>query len=431
MKLTALTLAMCMAFPVMAADDFDLSDMLPARPGQAIANKDNVTVKEDMVLAKDGKDAATAVAVAQAELLEDNEDGVRMIQVGSGTGILSIGTSSYQTYDNMNATLLSKRGAYTEAYMKAKKQLMENLKGVEHSCENLASSAMDYIDTGADSTGNMAKNIAESCRESVSGSLAGFVTFDVFDNVDEKVVKVSLISTPKTRQQIRRNTGAVAQTTEPNVIFKQVIDDIKQGVLPPVGAKVLTNPDTQEVIVLGYGSSIIRKNKNATMERELKKAAKSQAETRARDALLATLKGEQVYWQGGNDEKQTEAQQQFEYDDPNLRDPTQVKILDEERSTFVNQMKTSNIYQTVSQGKLPVGVATKSFTSPDGNWQYTVAVYAPSLEAEARQANQQMMSGGSATPSHSGQKIRAIGGVNEDAANPQGASGQVSKTEGL
>lgn len=431
MKLTALTLALCMAFPAMAADDFDLSDMLPARPGQAIANQDKVQVKEDMVIAKDAKDAPTAVAVAQAELLEDNEDGVRMIQVGSGTGILSIGTSSYQTYDNMNATLLSKRGAYSEAYMKAKKQLIENMKGVEHSCENLATATMDYIDTGAESTGNMQKDLAENCRESISGSLAGFVTFDVFDNVDEKVVKVSLISTPKTRQQIRRNTGALAVTTDPNAIFKQVIADIKQGVMPPVGAKVLTNPDTQEVIVLGYGSSIIRKNKNSTMARQLKSVAKSQSQTRARDSLLSTLKGEKVFWQGGSSEKQTEAQQQFEYTDPNLNDPAQAKVLDDERDTFLNHLKTSDQYKTISQGKLPAGVATKSFTSPDGNWQYTVALYSPSLEAAAREANRQMTSGGKSTPSTTGHKIRTIGGVNEGAANPQGASGQVSKTEGL
>jgi hypothetical protein len=430
MKLKILTLAMVLAMPV-AAEEFSLTDMIPARPGAQVAGAEQATVSGDVVVAKDTN---VAVAVAHQSLIDDDEDGIKMIQVGSGTGILSIGTASYNTYDNMNATLLSKRGAYNQAYLIAKKQLIENMKGVEQRCGNVVTASMDVIDTGVEGVANEQTNMMEACKESVSGSLAGFVTYDVYDNNDEKLVRVSLISTPKTRSQIQGNRGAVAVTSEPNAIFKQVISDVKSGVLPPVGAKVLTHADSGEVIVLGYGSAIIRGNKNNKIARKLKGVAKSQSQTRARSALLATMQGEEVYWQGSFDENQMEGTQQFEYDDPNLNDPQQVQVLEEDRNTFLNQLKTSDEYATITKGKLPPGVSVKSFASDDGMWQYSVAVYAPSLEATARQAAKEMAGNNGNTVngmSRSGKKIKAVGGLNEKAANPQGASGKVASEEEL
>jgi len=416
--------------PAMANDDFDLTDMVPARPGVELPNSEQVVVKGDAIV---GDNANLAVAVAHQALIENDEDGVKMVQVGSGTGILSIGSISYTTYDNINATLLSKRGAYNQAYLIAKKQLIENMKGVEHQCINLVSASMDVIDTGVDSVANTQTAMTEACKESVSGSLAGFVTFDVYDNVESKNVRVSLISTPKTRAQVRKKHGAVAVTTDPNSIFKQVVTDIRNGVLPPVGAKILTHAETGEVVVMGYGSSIIRQNKNKTIANKLRSTAKSQSQTRARSALLATMKGEQVYWQGGFDEKQIEGASQFQYDDPSMQDPQQVKVLENDRETFVNQLKQSDDYSTFAKGKLPAGVSVKSFSSDDGYWQYSVAVYAPSLEATAKQANKEMQVGGSSlnASDNSGQKIRAVGGINDNAANPQASSGKVSSKEEL
>ena len=129
-----------------------------------------------------------------------------------------------------------------------------------------------------------------------------------------------------------------------------------------------------------------------------------------------------------------EGTQQFEYDDPNLNDPQQVKVLEEDRNTFLNQLKVSDEYATLSKGKLPPGVSVKSFASDDGFWQYSVAVYAPSLEATARQAAKEMTGNNGNTVngmSRSGHKIKAVGGLNEKAANPQGASGKVASEEEL
>lgn len=426
MKRSVLGLALLLSLPA-DAQDFDLTDMAPARPGNAV---DTAGVSSDGTVVQAENDQQ-GVAVAHQQLMDSNSDGVRLIQVGSGTGILSIGSVGYQTYDNLNATLLSKRGAYTQAAMVAKKQLIENMKGLQQACVNTAQSTLDYIDSGSDSVGNTETQLQEACSSTVEGALSGYVTYDVYDNTEDKEVRVSLISTPKTRAQVRSNRGAVAVTSDPNAIFKEVVADINRGVLPPVGAKVLTHADTGEVVMMGYGSSIIRQNSNRQIARKLKDAAKRQSQTRARSALLATMQGEEVYWEGSSSEDQMEGNQQFEYADPSLQDPAEVKMLDQERNTFINQMKTSDAYATISKGQLPPGVSTRSFGSEDGHWMYTVAVYAPSLEATAREANQQMQGNASGQPSNTGRTISTQNGLNENAANPRGASGQVSNSGSL
>jgi len=426
MKFKVLTLALALSLPTYANDDFDLTDLIPYEQGKSISNADSVTVKGDVVI---GSDGISAVAVAHQTLIEEEEDGIKMIKVGSGMGILSVASASYQTFNNVNASLLSKRGAYNKAFLIAKKQFVANMKGVSLMCSNVVSASMDVIDSGNESVANTTEIQTEACVESVSGSLAGYVTFDVNDNINENLVRVSLISTPKTRAQIRHQAGAVAVTTAPNEIFKHIVSDLKSGILPPVGAKVITNPETNENYVMGFGSAIIRTNKNKSISRKLKTVAKRQSESRARSALLGTLKGEKVYWSGSFDEKQMDKNTQFKYD-PETLDPTQVALLDEEQSTFINQLKTTDDYSTLTKGKLPPGVSTKSFISTDGNWQYTVAIYAPSLEKTARKANKEM-NYSSKSKIKSTHKISAQGGQNNNGGNTQAASGQVSKSNDL
>lgn len=430
MKKTLLAALITLSVQAANAESFDLTDLVPARSATPPATQGNVeVVKEDsLVIADNERDG---VAVAHASLIEDDADGVRMIQVGSGTGILSIGNASYNTYDNINATLLSKRAAYNQAFLAAKKQLVENMKGSEVRCASLAESSIKGIDSGTESLANIKQENNEACLESVQGSLAGYVTFDVLDDVDNKSVRVSLISTPKTRSQIRGNAGAIALTSDPNELFKQVVADVKTGVLPPVGAKIITHSETGEVIVMGYGSAIKRQNSNANIARKLGDQAKKQSQTLARAALVATLQGSEVYWKGGFDETQAEFTQQFEYEDPALEDPTQANKLAEERTSFVNQFSGSDAYYDVTQGRVPAGVNVKSFNSDDGHWSYSVAVYAPSLEATATEAARETSRGQSMANQPAGQRMNTLGGQNTDSANPRGASGAVSNTGDL
>ncbi|WP_243978731.1 hypothetical protein [Vibrio natriegens] len=430
-KKSLLSLVLASAFSTAhASADFDLNDLVPATntaETQAV-NTDSVKEVGDVVVAADPK---AAVLVAHQSLIEEEGDGVKMIAVGSGIGILSTGSGSYETYENRNATLLSKRAAYMKAFQIAKKQLVENMEGMSNMCATAINETMDIIDTATESTANTTSMMSDNCAESVKGALAGYVTFDVFDDPSENLVRVSLISTPKTREQTKRKVGAITQTTEPNVIFKQIIAELQSGVLPPVGAKVITNAETGESFVLGFGSSIIRDNKNNAVKRKLLNVSKSQAQAKARNGLIAVMQGEQVYWEGGFTENQLEKNEQFEYE-PDSINPADAKVLAETQHTFLNNMKSTDSYKSFASGKVPAGVSVKTFKSHDGDWMLAIAVYAPSLEAAAKQAaaenKQRVREGQTVGTNH---KISTTGGLTDGGNNTQGPSGQVSNANDL
>ncbi|NGN97857.1 hypothetical protein G5S52_09360 [Grimontia sp. S25] len=428
-KKTLLALLVAGYVSPVLAEDFDLSDLVPATAASAeITTVDTSNTREvdDVIFAEN---AQSGVLSAHQSLVEDGEDGVKMIAVGSGIGILSTGSSYYNNYDNRNATLLSKRGAYTKAFQIAKKQLVENFEGMNSACTTVSNETMDVIDTGNDSVANTFSSISDTCTESVKGALAGYVTFDVYDDPEEGFVRVSLISTPKTREQTKRQSGALTETTNPNEIFKQVITDLKTGILPPVGAKVLTHPETQETYVLGFGSSIIRENSSKAIQRKMLTLAKNQSQTKARNALLATMQGEQVYWAGGFSENQMESNEQFEYA-PDSLNPADAKALGETKNSFINNIKMTDSYSTFASGKLPQGVSVKSFKSTDGDWMLSVAVYAPSLEASAAKAakqNEKRVKESSGSSS----KINVDGGLSDSNNANKGPSGQVSNAQDL
>lgn len=431
-KKTLLSLALAGMFNTAYANvDFDLNDLVPATvPSAEVQAIDTSDVKEvdDVVIADDPK---TAVLVAHQSLIEDDEDGVKMIAVSSGVGILSSGSASYETYENKNATLLSKRAAYMKAFQVAKKQLVENLEGMNNMCATAINETTDSIETGTEGLANTNMLTSDNCGESVKGALAGYVTFDVYDNAEEKLVRVSLISTPKTREQTKRQVGALTQTTEPNVIFKQIITDLQAGLLPPVGAKVITNAQTGESFVLGFGSAILRENRNKSVQRKLASMAKSQAQAKARNSLISVMQGEEIYWEGGFSENQLEKNEQFEYPKDSI-DPADATALAEDKHTFMNNVKFAESYKSFAAGKVPAGVSTKTFKSSDGNWQLAVAVYAPSLEAAAKKAsaeNQQRVREGK--NQGSAHKINTTSGLTEGSNNTQGPSGQVSNVNDL
>ena len=157
---------------------------------------------------------------------------------------------------------------------------------------------------------------------------------------------------------------------------------------------------------------------------------------RARNALIAFLRGDDVYWQGGFDESQIEQVEQFTIpvdDQGNYGDP---EVYDQERQSFLNTIKMNNSYQSIAGGQLPEGVQTKGFISADGNWYFSIAVYSQSAQAIAQgiaiennnaiNAIDKAPLAPSISSSNNSSTMTMDGGVSDNGVNPQGPSGQVS-----
>ena len=418
------------------AQNLDLDSFLAPVQGGSEAVEGNVEVGDTVhaETMQDGLNAANG-------LLAEDGDGVLLVSTKTGLGTIARASASYNTYQNINATMLSKRGAYFRAYQEAKKQLLVNFDGVQNSCEGAVSDDLVVIDTGVESTANTLTEISEMCQETISGLLAAFVVFDVDDDVNDQEVSISVASSTKTRSAFSRLGEAVIMTGNPNAAFQNLMVEIARFATPPMGARLITAPDTGEQVVVGFGSSIIRTNKNKSVAKRLAKAAKNNADTRARNALVQFLQGDNLYWEGGFDESQIEGSEQFQIpvdEEGNVGDP---QVLDSERNVFMNVLTDSQAYSTVSSGKVPPGVRTRSFKSEDGYWQFSVAVFSQSATAQARQASREnkaasgkldqmeTQQGGGGSTGSASRALQIEGGLTSGGLNPQGPSGQVSDQE--
>lgn len=441
------------------AQSLSLDDFVPPVAGGASEPTAAVTAAGTHLSAPD---AQNGLAYAYQQLMAGGRNGVEEIAVPSGYAVLSVATEDYRTYENLNATLLSKRSAYARAYARAQKQLVANFEGIKSVCTASTSATLESRDGGAgDNLSVSATSLADQCRESAEGALAGYVLYAVQDNAPaEKTVTVGIASSSKTRNSAQRAGGAVIVADDNRSAWDALMAEITANVVPPFGARIIVNPRTDETTVIGFGSAIVRQNPDAAMARRLSEAAERQAQMRANRALIGFLQGDSVYWEGSFDERQVETAEQFEYVPPEASAPNttlverlsqrlesmmgdaqvsgstsaEIRPLDKTRSGFLNVLKQSDDMRTVTQGQLPPGIKSRSFVDKEGYWAIAISVYAPSLTARATQAGRENREAGS-VPAPKGPTLPANrpvpGGLDEGALNPQGPSGQVTGKDDL
>lgn len=407
-----------------SAQAISLDDFVPPVAGGTVNESASVSQKGDVIQAENMQDG---LGYAYQQLMADGAEGVRTVQTKTGMGIISTATVDYTRYQNINATMLGKRGAYVKAFTKAQGQLVGYLEGFENNCTTALSDQLVSLDTGVDSAATRGSSLSEQCAEVAKGVLAGFITYQIDDNADDDFVTVSLASSTKTREAVSRVGGAVVVSSDPKKAFEHIAKEVTSGVVPPLGAKLIHNPENGESIVIGFGSAIVRQNNDKAMARQLQTMANRQAQLRANNALVAFLSGSDVYWKGGFEEEQVESAQQFDIPtDSNgqLQDPV---IFDDTRSVFLNAVSSSNDYQVITGGQVPPGVTSKTYKSEDGYWVNAIAVYMPSATAQARQAGRENRGDtrGSTDAASQGRTMQIEGGVAPESANPQGPSGKV------
>lgn len=406
-----------------SASALTLDDFLPPAAGGTVDPQQSVSQSDDVIQAETMQDA---MGYAYQQLMNNDGAGVLTVKTKTGMGMLSTSTKTYQVYDNLNATLLSKRSAYTQAFISAQGQLVQSMNGFSSACEQQVSNNLSVFDTGVESNANSNKSSSEICREVTEGVLAGFVTYKVDDNADDMSVSVTIASSTKTRGVVGRAGGAVVVSADPSVAFEHIAREISIGVVPPVGAKLIYNPINNESIVIGFGSAIIRKNRDVNMQRQMRTLANRQSEARANNALIAFLNNSEVYWQGGFDEQQVESSEQFELPLGENNEALDPVAFDQTRNQFLSLVSQTDSYSVVTQGQVPAGVQTRSFPSEDGYWMNTIAIYMPSVTAQAQQAAAENRNAVNASSEgQSGRRINMQGGLNSGAENPQGPSGRV------
>lgn len=408
-----------------------LDDFVPPVSGGAETATTAASLSGDVVSAQNMQDG---LGYAYQQLIADSGQGILTVKTKTGMGVISASTADYTRYENLTATLLSKRAAYFKAFNEAQGQMVKYFEGFENQCNSAVNSNQLTLDTGKESLANSATTTAETCKETAKGVLAGYVTYSVNDNDADDEVTVTLASSTKTRGALNRLNGAVVSSEDPKKAFEYIAKEISLGIVPPMGAKLISDPTTGESIVIGFGSSIVRQNKDKKVMAKMSKMANDQSRQRANNSLVAFLNGSDIYWQGGFEEKQVESAQQFDVPVDGYGNAMNPVAFDDTKNNFLNSVSHSEDFQTLTDGKLPPGIITKTFASEDGYWANTIAIYRPSATAQAQRDGQENRTAGGKLGTGEvngaqaqGRQVQMVGGVAPSSANPKGPSGAVMR----
>ncbi|NLF69225.1 MAG: hypothetical protein GX575_09245 [Candidatus Anammoximicrobium sp.] len=375
------------------ADDF----LPPVTGGPTdVKQPDKVAMKGDTVTAASAQDAINVAVKENVKELKDDieEVGARMVSFPSGLGFVATGAAFYREMPNPTATRIAKRQAYVMAFVKAKKNLAEILGGLSNEGKESVREQLVNINLPEQEMTNISTQSEEALRQTVDMMLRGFVIYEVKDDTANSTVYVTIVTTPKTRGKFARPAPNRVEAESLRDGVNQVIAEVRSGLVPPVGGRIITMRSTGETAFVGFGSSVVRTSENRVVQLRHNLDAQKIAGMRAKDALCGLIIGDKTMWEGSVTESMKDDVQEFESlvrDDPLARkDPTAVRKLDQARQTFVSRMESSDVYASARKGILPPGVNTKTWFDEDHAWSYGMSVYVPSLTNAAAGAARQM-----------------------------------------
>jgi len=344
--------------------------------------------------AQDAMNAAVAQNKADLKGGDTPEVGAVMVKFPSGLGFVATGASVYRTMENPTATRMAKRKAYVVAFAQAKKNLAEVLGGLSSEGRETIREALVNINLPKEEMTNISTSSVEALTQVVDMMLRGFVIYEVKDDTKQNTVWVSIVTTPKTRAQVARPAPNVLQVDDLREGLNQIINEVKTGLVPPVGGRLITMRKTGETAFVGFGSAIVGTSDNAAVQAKLNLTAQKIAAMRAKDSLCGLIAGDRNTWIGNVVDSHKDEVQEFQSadaDDPLARrSPEAAQKLEKARQAFVARIESTEVYQSVRRGVLPPGVATKTWFDDDHAWAFGMSFYSPSLTSAATQAAREM-----------------------------------------
>jgi len=397
-KIIALLCVLSLLNPTYANAQGEVSaaDFLPpAKDGPTkVKNPAAVEINDNVITAETAQDALnTAMSENIAALSSQKGNGgdlsnigFKWVEFGSGVGLLATGMGSYREVPNPNASRLAQRAAYVAAHTNAKATIAQSLSGVNIDDSDTFATAMRQINTDTAAESASKEELDEMISQSANALIKGYVTYsidEVRDTEDPRVrfVFVSLASTPKTQSLITRQ-GAMRKVDTMLTGISEVMDEVKDGLVPPVGGRVIT-AETGQTAIIGFGSAIIQSNQIRSAFAKNRLNARNQAKARARSSLFGIIGGDSVIWQTGvNTKTKAEFHSIEEYAITDLANGSHkeievtAKVL---KDAFSDATSTSEAVTSIRKGQLPPGLQERTWESDDGFWAYTMMVYYPDM----------------------------------------------------
>jgi len=219
--------------------------------------------------------------------------------------------------------------------------------------------------------------------------------------------------------------------------LKHIMVEVEQGIVPPVGGKTISVPQTGELAYVAFGSAIVHENANPAVQKKQYLNAMKVAQMRARSSLLGVLTGDDIKAVSSESEHMQEVVKEYEAvtkTDPISKKETKAyQQLQAQKETFQNTTTFTEAITSLRNGIVPAGVSVRAIPNKEKTLITGVAIYMPSMTAQAVKAVDQMnhhspMSSQN-QPSRSNTSLsnKFMGGD----APTQGPSGRVSNASDL
>ena len=399
---TVFSVALLLAAPMAAqgqvsSEDVSGADFLPPVQGgdKSVEKPKEVKVTEEVVEAASAQDAMNVavkenvkkIAADPEAASETPELGVRWLKFGSGVGALATGMGTYTEFPNPRATRLAQRNAYIVAYTNAKAAMARSTSSISTVGRDILETVAAQSDTAEKLETLTADKREEVIRQAADSLLKGYVTYEINEETDKedssvRFVYVSIASTPKTQKLITRQ-GAIYQVDKLIDGLNEMVLDIKNGIVPPVGGRVITVPSSKQTAFIGFGSAIVGTSRSRALLAKLKLQSQKISAARARDSLMGIIGGDRLIWQTGVESKSTDEFQEvlsYAKKDPLAQDNSAIEeTLENYNRSFQANEKFSETIESVRKGILPPGIQEKTWLGPDGDWAYSMMVYYPPL----------------------------------------------------
>jgi hypothetical protein len=385
------------AHAALSADDF-----LPPAQAEAeqqetlLAVKDETSVKTevDPVLKTEVTSAPTLQDAINKVIAKPQQGCRTLAEPGGGYAFVATGMGAYKSdYQNVNAARVEQRNAYLAAFMNAKAEMAKTVGEIVVRGATNFDEKLDSLDTETTSLTNVESQLSEEQLQSVRKVLKGYVTYAVKDT-GKGLVYVTIVSSSKTRGKFSRNGTDGVSAANLREGLNSVISEIKNGFVPPVGGRIIEVPGTGEVAFVGFGSSVVRYDREEDVQERLKLQAEQVASMRATDALAGIILGDDTTWMGKADA--TTQNQVKDFERQQASDQTakgseeEVKAYEQRKRSLRSESSLTTNTQSLRQGVLPPGVIRETSLDDDEYFAYGIAVYIPSLSEATRNASKEM-----------------------------------------
>ena len=372
-----------------SVDDFLLPDEKGGtteidKPKEVVVNR-----KTDEVKAASATDAINAAVIENKKEIEEAggssddkpEIGTSLIRFGSGMGVVATGVGSYSDVANKNLSRISQRNAAIVAFAQAKRNMAQYLNGLSNNSKDEIREQLANVETEDDSLSNLETSSDTTIRQSVEMMLRGFTVYSVLDDTESKQVYVTIVTTPKTRGELARPAPNQIEVDSVREGIKQVLNEVREGLVPPLGGHVITVRGTGETAFIGFGSSVLRNNAKASVQAKLDVICQTVSRAYAYDSLCGLIVGDKVVWEGGVREQYKDEHVEFAKlagKDPLAPNVNGRQKLEKARTNMVATLQNTDVFKNAKDGKIPPGVIVNSWFNKEKTWGHTMTIYMPS-----------------------------------------------------